>query len=134
MTPPMLLVGLRLCGVVDRVEGAYAVVEWQVGELVDLPLSALPPELSEGDLLAVRFGLQEHGSALALASGAVLLLGSERGATVRLPASSRLVPGRRYAMRVRRLHPRLPSGGTFRPRGRPAGTSRESGDRHDAGG
>jgi hypothetical protein len=133
MTPPLLLIGLRLCGVVDRVEGAYAVVEWQVGELVDLPLSALPPDVGEGDRLAVRFGLQERGTALATTSGSVLLLGSGRATAVRLPERTRLHPGRRYAMRVRRLHPRLLSGGTFRPRVRPEGTSRDSGDRHDAG-
>lgn len=133
MTPPLLLVGLRLWGVVDRVEGAYAVVEWQAEDLVDVPLSALPPDVGEGDRLYIRFGLQERGSALALASGSVLLLGPGRAATVRLPGGSRLRPGRRYAMRVRRLRPRLLRGGTTRPQVRPAGSSTDHGEDHDSG-
>jgi len=44
--------GLLLVGIVDRFEGAWAVVEWRVGErlvLQDVPRGWLPPDTVEGD-------------------------------------------------------------------------------------
>jgi hypothetical protein len=38
--------------IVDRIEGTRAVVEIE-GELIDLPLSALPADVKEGDRLSV---------------------------------------------------------------------------------
>lgn len=50
----LLAVLLAVHGVVDRVEGAFAVVEWR-GELTtDVPLAALPPGIAEGDALIAR--------------------------------------------------------------------------------
>lgn len=47
--PALLVFGLRVHGVVDRVEGDWAVVEWEGRSIGDLPLSALPSGVREGD-------------------------------------------------------------------------------------
>jgi hypothetical protein len=39
---------------VDRIEGAYAVLEWRDSNLTEVPITALPPGLHEGDRLLVR--------------------------------------------------------------------------------
>ncbi len=36
-------------GIVDRIEGEYAVVEWDVDGFADVPLGLLPPGVREGD-------------------------------------------------------------------------------------
>lgn len=36
---------------VDRLEGAWAVLEGESGEMTDLPRAELPPDLREGDKL-----------------------------------------------------------------------------------
>lgn len=38
-------------GVIDRIEGSYAVVEWQDRSVSDLPRAILPPECGEGSLI-----------------------------------------------------------------------------------
>lgn len=38
--------------VIDRIEGDYAVIEFGT-EIVDVPLSVLPPELREGERLVL---------------------------------------------------------------------------------
>jgi len=54
--------------VVDRIEGERAVLSFG-GELIDVPLAALPKELREGDVLAVsrdetaRAGILTEGEA-----------------------------------------------------------------------
>lgn len=66
MSPPLaLLFGLRLSGVVDRIEGDFAVVEWAEGDLSDVPLSLLPERIEEGDTLVLRLRPRPDG-ALAL--------------------------------------------------------------------
>ena len=50
--------------VVDRVEGTRAVLEMD-GELVDVPLSALPPGVKEGAVLAVSMGAADPAAAAA---------------------------------------------------------------------
>ncbi len=118
---PLLLLGLRLSGVVDRIEGSQAVVEWREDALSDLPLAILPAELSEGDRLTLHFGLQERGSVLALTEGRALVLAPGRPVTVHLPLEARLASGHRYRLRVRRTPSRPHSGVAPRPRRRPQG-------------
>ncbi len=52
---------LAVPGVVDRVEGAFAVVEWDGRMTQDVPLAALPSGITEGDALiacpSLRSGL-----------------------------------------------------------------------------
>ena len=59
----LLLRPVTLTGVVDRIEGEYAVVEWQVPgaagapptlQYTDLPLAALPCPVAEGNHLQAR--------------------------------------------------------------------------------
>lgn len=45
--------------VVDRIEGPFAVVEAPNGEMVDIPLSELPPDVDEGDLVVCRLDREE---------------------------------------------------------------------------
>ncbi len=122
MTPQLLLLGLRITGVIDRVEGDQAVIEWREDALTDLPLAILPPELREGDRLIFRFGLQERGAVLALESGEALLMGPGRPITVHLPLEARLRAGHRYRLRVRHTPSRPHPGVASRPRQRPAGS------------
>jgi hypothetical protein len=80
MSPFALLLGARLVGVVDRVEGEIAVVEAADGLFVDLPLTLLPPGTTEGDRVLLsarrpplfsfsRFSVSQNPSAV---SGAAL--------------------------------------------------------------
>ena len=39
---------------VDRIEAAWAVVEWCGGDVVDVPAAILPPGVVEGDRFVVR--------------------------------------------------------------------------------
>lgn len=45
----LVVLGLRLHGVVDRVEGAWAVVEWEGRSITDVPTAVLPAGVREGD-------------------------------------------------------------------------------------
>jgi hypothetical protein len=40
--------------VVDRIEPPFAVIESPTGQMVDVPLSELPPDVDEGDLVLYR--------------------------------------------------------------------------------
>lgn len=56
MTASLLLIFL-LPITVDRIEPPMAVVEWPWGELSDVPLEQLPPNLREGTRLQVVYPL-----------------------------------------------------------------------------
>jgi hypothetical protein len=49
-----LIAGLRMHGVVDRIEGGYAVVEWEGAALGDIPVALLPADVGEGDKVVLR--------------------------------------------------------------------------------
>ena len=57
MTVSLLLI-LLLPITVDRIEPPMAVVEWPWGELSDVPLKQLPPDLREGTRLQVVYPLE----------------------------------------------------------------------------
>lgn len=39
---------------IDRIEGPYAVLEWNDVQLTEIPVNALPPNAAEGDRFVVR--------------------------------------------------------------------------------
>lgn len=55
------LLVLQLCGTVDRIEGSLAVVEWELGELSDVPLQHLPPRIGEGDPVCLHLRASRRG-------------------------------------------------------------------------
>lgn len=115
MSPPLLLLGLRLVGVVDRVEGPMAVVEWRADCFGDLPLSLLPGGTGEGDQLLFDLDLHERGALLALEPGRALVLLPGRPSTLNLPVEAQLRPGLRYELRVQRSPSRPRQGAAIRP-------------------
>lgn len=66
------LLALQLCGTVDRIEGDLAVVEWQEGDLVDLPLAHLPRRLGEGDTVCLQLRASRRGRHRLAAEGEVV--------------------------------------------------------------
>lgn len=94
--------GLRLTGVVDRVEGGVAVICWDAEHQADLPLSAAP-RLREGAGLIVRIRPAPRG-ALAVTTRT---LAGRRG-RLSLPPSAALQPGRTYRVRLRTHRVRPP--------------------------
>lgn len=67
------LLGLQLRGVVDRIEGPMAVVEWRAGLLSDLPAALLPAGAGEGDAVVVQLRLADPPAALCAADPQVRL-------------------------------------------------------------
>ncbi len=49
-----LLLGARVHGVVDRVEGRWLVVEWEGSVMGDVPSELVPTGVGEGDRLVLR--------------------------------------------------------------------------------
>ena len=96
-----LALGLRLTGVVDRVEGDVAVVCWGPDQQADLPLAALP-RAREGAGLVLRVRPAPRG-ALALNPRAL----AGRSGRLDLPVAARLEPGRtsRNHLRTHRVRP-----------------------------
>jgi len=84
-----------LHGVVDRLEGGYAVVEWQDQRFSDVPLEQFAQPVGEGQ--SVRLRLRAHRRGAWLAEGAQLRLpaGDPRRDPV-LPAPRGLRNGQRY--------------------------------------
>jgi len=39
---------------IDRIEGPYAVLEWNDVQITEIPVTALPPNVAEGDRLVVH--------------------------------------------------------------------------------
>lgn len=103
--PLALLLGLRLSGTVDRIEGDFAVVEWAEGELSDVPLSLLPHRVDEGDLIVLRLRPQS-GGALSLGTFPPRLATAEGPLT--LPSSLSIRSGSAWQLRTRaaRIRPR----------------------------
>ena len=57
----LVVLAATLTGTVDRIEGEFAVVEWETASvadtwLTDVPLTVLPPGLGEGDRVRVWMG------------------------------------------------------------------------------
>lgn len=101
-----LVLGLQLRGVVDRVEGDFAVVEWRDGSFADLPL-ALVPGAAEG--LEIRLHLRPSRDRNRL----TFAVGHTEIATplgpLALPRRGRLRPGAPYAIRTSVHHRRPPA-------------------------
>jgi hypothetical protein len=97
-----LALGLRLTGVVDRIEGEFAVVCWDAEHQAELPLAAAP-RLREGIGLVVRIRPSPDG-VLALTARSV----ASHGGPLSLPPAARLQPGRRYRLRLRTRRVRPP--------------------------
>ena len=57
-----LVMAVQLTGVVDRIEGELAVVEWTDGGWSDLPLELLPETTGEGDTVALSLRTRPRGS------------------------------------------------------------------------
>ena len=96
---------LRALGVVDRVEGPMAVVEWQIDAATDVPLALLPPDIREGDRLRVHLSLADHGLALALDDATLLIARPAPPAAFSLvvPPGIQVQPGHRYELRLAAL-------------------------------
>ena len=90
---------LELQGVVDRVEGDMAVIEWRVDAFTDLPMDLLPPGTAEGSRLAFTLDLAPDGALYAL-DGQQLTLGDPApGAlSIHLPPEAALRVGHHYAL------------------------------------
>ena len=88
--------GIRITGVIDRVEGGHAVVAWTSDHVSPLPLASLPP-VTEGLGISVRIRSGRRG----LQAMSPTALRSAAG-PVELPL--RLTPGRTYRLRFR-THP-----------------------------
>ena len=97
-----LALGLRLTGVVDRIEGDIAVICWDDEHQAELPLMAAP-RLREGVGLVVHLRPSQNG-ALALTARSVASVGGP----LSLPPEARLEPGRRYRLRLRTQRVRPP--------------------------
>lgn len=92
---------LHLHGVVDRVEGDVAVVEWRADAFADLPLALMPAETTEGCHLTVTVGPAPDGPLLALDAHHLRAAGGPHGAvTIALPPETSLRAGGHYALRV----------------------------------
>lgn len=105
MNPAILaaLLAARLSGVVDRIEGDVAVVEWREDAFGELPVSSLPPGVGEGDLLWVTLDADEHGPLVAIDEHRLSRAdGARAPPTVGLPPETPLRAGSRYALRVER--------------------------------
>jgi hypothetical protein len=94
-----LILALRLSGTVDRVEGAWVVVEWPDGHFTDLPATAFSRLPQEGERLSLRVHNRVSGSALALPGHLPRL--STKDGLVYLPKGARLRPGFHYSLSIR---------------------------------
>lgn len=97
---PLIFCLFQLYGVVDRVEGDLAVVEWRVDAFADLPLALLPPEVGEGDRLTVTLTATDHGPWLALDEHRLARLGGGSVPPLLVPPETSLHVGGRYDLRV----------------------------------
>ncbi len=52
MTLALFVVGTIVT--VDRIEGPYAVLEWDDAHITEVPVAALPPNVEEGDRIVLR--------------------------------------------------------------------------------
>ena len=68
---------LYLHGVVDRVEGDMAVVEWRADAFTDVPLALLPAETAEGCHLYLTVDPAPDGPLLALDAQALVAEGAD---------------------------------------------------------
>jgi len=93
------LVGISLMGVVDRVEGDLAIVEWSTGEWSDIPqaLWAAPP--LEGDHMTLKLRARVLAGTPAR-TGQDSRLQTAHG-TLDLPESCLLSPNQPYQLRIR---------------------------------
>ena len=94
-----LALALRLSGTIDRIEGAWVVVEWSHGHFTDLPSAAFHCLPREGETVDLRIQSRPHGSALALPGPTPRL--STTDGLLHLPESARLRPGLRYSYAIR---------------------------------
>lgn len=52
MTLALVVIGTIVT--VDRIEGPYAVLEWDDARITEVPVTALPPSVVEGDRIVLR--------------------------------------------------------------------------------
>ena len=112
MTVLACAVGLAVClpAVIDRFEGAFAVVEWSAsGRLGDVPRERLPRGLREGDrvVLSARLGPRGEGFGVSAAPPAL----ATPWGLLAMPPQSPVRPGRPYVLsfQVPPWGPRVPS-------------------------
>ncbi len=122
----MFLLGMHIQGVVDRVEGRFAVVEWDESHLSDLPLSVIPYQVREGQLISLW--LKPCGAGAWLAQEDRFLLLSEPG-QVYVPAPRSLPPGRYFKGRFKLHRKPTVTSRMLEPRDLALGTS---GSRYEA--
>ncbi len=106
MSPAFMavLLAIRLSGVVDRVEGDLAVVEWSVDAFGELPVALLPPDTREGDHLSIIFDLSESGELVAVDEHRLAAVdGARAPPLIALPPEAPLRAGGRYDLRVERI-------------------------------
>jgi hypothetical protein len=89
-----------LRGVIDRVEGDYAVVAWDDLALSDVPLGMVQGQVREGRSICLRALLDEQGPYVARGEALIPLPAWMPELDV-LPAPSDLLEGARYAMDLR---------------------------------
>ena len=96
MTPGILL-GMKLCITVDRIEGGYAVLEWSSGETTAVSKHLLPHDLHEGQPLVFSIRRREGGDAHAVSSHPAML--RTYGGLIELPEHLYLSHGENYRVR-----------------------------------
>lgn len=117
----------RLEGVIDRVEGDYAVVVWDDLSLSDIPLEMVRPSAREGESLCIEVRGSLDGPWEA--TGEVMT--PTRASLRPLPAPALVVDGLRYELAVRSpCRAPIPSplvlAGPFTPTGKTAPAHRRS--------
>ena len=81
---------LVLLGTIDRIEGSWAVVEWQPsGELHDVAIGACPTQIREGDRIQLNAWASPDGPSMRIMSELGARLLTPRG-TIGLPSDAPL--------------------------------------------
>ena len=92
----LLFGGFVLHGVVDRIEGRYAVVEWGA-QVFDVPVELFDEPVAEGRPVVLRTRPHRHG-AWQSSHGQLRLLAGSPSSDLVLPAPSGAPVGRRYVV------------------------------------
>jgi len=97
-----VMMGLMLVGVVDRIEGDWAAVEWwPTAEIRDVATSRLPPHAQEGDQLIMTVRPRPQGTAIVTNCQQGSVLHTLRG-QVHLPSDAPLPTDQRYRVWLRK--------------------------------
>ncbi len=111
---PLITIAL-LIGVLDRIEGDWAIIEWvSTGETRDLATGFLPSTIQEGDRILLQ--LRSHPAGDVTVAGRVShqQLLSPKG-KIFLPSDVYLTPGAPLCATIRRINWTIPTSGRVDP-------------------